>query len=90
MGVVRVDNLAELREKVMATQKQLESLYLDEHVSAGRFACMCGSAAANVCLWNVQYSCTEFMRLYDEGWELLQKLALKLIRLLGGSVLLTT
>lgn len=33
MGVVRVDNLQELRDKVAATQKQLESLYLDEHVS---------------------------------------------------------
>lgn len=35
MGVVRVDDLQELRDKVAATQKQLESLYLDEHVSAG-------------------------------------------------------
>jgi hypothetical protein len=33
MGVVRVDSLAELQQKVAATQKQLESLYLDEHVS---------------------------------------------------------
>jgi hypothetical protein len=33
MGVVRVDDLQELRQKVESTQKQLESLYLDEHVS---------------------------------------------------------
>lgn len=43
MGVVRVDNLQELRDKVAATQKQLESLYLDGHVSAGieKGACGC-------------------------------------------------
>jgi hypothetical protein len=35
MGVVRVDSLQELKHKVVATQKQLESLYLDEHVSVG-------------------------------------------------------
>jgi carbamoylphosphate synthase large subunit len=33
MGVVRVDNLPELKAKVAATQKQLAGLYLDEHVS---------------------------------------------------------
>jgi biotin carboxylase len=38
MGVVRVDNLQELKHKVVVTQKQLESLYLDEHVSTGEEA----------------------------------------------------
>lgn len=33
MGVVRVDNLEELREKVASTQKQLASLYLDDKAS---------------------------------------------------------
>lgn len=33
MGVVRVDNLQELKLKVAVTQKQMDSLYLDEHVS---------------------------------------------------------
>lgn len=47
MGVVRVDSLAELQAKVAATQKQLESLYLDEHVSQlgfweGGIRCLCG------------------------------------------------
>lgn len=32
MGVVRVDSLEELRAKVASTQKQLDSLYLDEQV----------------------------------------------------------
>lgn len=33
MGVVRVDSLEELKQKLAATQKQLNSLYLDERVS---------------------------------------------------------
>lgn len=40
MGVVRVDDLQELRQKVESTQKQLESLYLDEHVSSGMAAAL--------------------------------------------------
>lgn len=40
MGVVRVNDLQELRHKVESTQKQLESLYLDEHVSRGMAACV--------------------------------------------------
>jgi len=38
MGVVRVDNLQELKHKFEATQKQMDNLYLDEHVSGRNVA----------------------------------------------------